>query len=119
MNVNGLKVALKQRADQNGQIILLTIDNDYTEMAMNFYLTSLKKFNIENYLFLTTDTHATQVSWIETVIPHVLAIYIYLFLKWMKSSDDYIPVSGVGHISGTEHIKNKKLNAQRQRTCLQ
>ena len=81
VNVNGLKVALKQRADQNGQIILLTIDNDYTEMAMNFYLTSLHKFNIENYLFLTTDTHATQVSRIETVIPHVLVIYIYLFLK--------------------------------------
>ena len=78
VNVNGLKVALKQRADQNGQIILLTIDNDYTEMAMNFYLTSLQKFNIENYLFLTTDTHATQVSWIETVITHVLAIYIYI-----------------------------------------
>ena len=62
VNVNALKVALKQRTDQNGNIILLTIDDDYTEMAINFYLTSLQKFKIENYLFVTTNTHATQVS---------------------------------------------------------
>ena len=32
-----------------------------------------------------------------------------------KSSDDYIPLNGVGHTSSTEHIEYKELNAQRQK----
>ena len=63
INLDGLKSALKKRADHNWRhIIVLTIDDVYLEMAINFYLTSLKKFDIENYLFLTTDDYATEVS---------------------------------------------------------
>ena len=63
INLEALKVALRKRSDPGRRIILLTIDDDYTEMAINFYLISLKKFNIENYLFLTTGNYATEVSY--------------------------------------------------------
>lgn len=43
------------------RIFLLPLEPEYLEMSVNFHLVSLKKFDIQNYLFLTHDRKATQV----------------------------------------------------------
>jgi len=44
-----------QRYALNGVIAVATFDVTYASMALNLYLTSFKKMNIDNYLFIATD----------------------------------------------------------------
>ena len=46
---------LKRRASVNNTIVLSSIDSAYVDMAINLYQTSLKKHNIDNYLFVGSD----------------------------------------------------------------
>ncbi len=44
---------LKQTCDKTGVIVLIFVDNDHIDMAINFYETSLVTLGISNYCFLT------------------------------------------------------------------
>ena len=50
--------ALSYRANSNGEIILVSTDYGYIQMALNLYLTSLQKLNLSNYLFVTSNNDA-------------------------------------------------------------
>ena len=47
---------LYKRAFDN-TIVLISVDSGYLDMAVNFYLTSLNKFEINNYLFVGSDPY--------------------------------------------------------------
>ena len=55
---NSYLEALRSRANSNGEIILVSTDYGYIQMALNLYLTSLQKLNVSNYLFVTSDNDA-------------------------------------------------------------
>ena len=41
---------------RNGLIVIASFDVTYASMALNLYLSSFKKFNIENHLFVSSDS---------------------------------------------------------------
>jgi len=41
---------------RNGLIVIASFDVTYASMALNLYLSSFKKFNIENHLFVSFDS---------------------------------------------------------------
>ncbi|KAK2154319.1 hypothetical protein LSH36_271g06021 [Paralvinella palmiformis] len=49
-----LQDVMRSRALDN-TIVLSSVDSGYLDMAVNLYLTSLKRFNVENYLFVGSD----------------------------------------------------------------
>ena len=53
--------ALRTQANSKGEIILVSTDYGYIQMALNLYLTSLQKLNLTNYLFITSDNDAAAV----------------------------------------------------------
>ena len=53
--------ALKNQANSKGEIILVSTDYGYIQMALNLYLTSFQKLNINNYLYVTSADDAADV----------------------------------------------------------
>ncbi|KAK2142368.1 hypothetical protein LSH36_964g00005 [Paralvinella palmiformis] len=47
--------ALRKRASPNETIVLASVDSGYLDMAINLYVSSLRRFSIENYLFVGSD----------------------------------------------------------------
>ena len=47
--------AITERAT-DGTIVLSSVDSGYLDMAINLYLTSFKRYNIDNYLFVGSDS---------------------------------------------------------------
>jgi hypothetical protein len=56
VNNTAFHAVLKQRASWNNTIILSSVDSGYVDMAINLYFSSFEKFNIENYLFVGSDS---------------------------------------------------------------
>lgn len=53
--------SLTVHASSDKVIILSFVDMSFLDMALNFYETSIVKFNIDNYLFLTNDATTCQM----------------------------------------------------------
>ncbi len=51
-------VHLKQRADGDKIIFLVSVDNGYVDVAINLHRTSFRALNIANYLFVCSDSEA-------------------------------------------------------------
>ncbi len=51
---------LHQHASNN-TIILMSVDYGYTDLALNFYFTSLQKLNLGNYLYVGSDLRACEI----------------------------------------------------------
>ncbi len=58
LNYKPFRKLLFQQAKDNA-IFLSAVDFSFTDMAMNFYETSLKKFGIHNYVFVCSNPEAT------------------------------------------------------------
>jgi hypothetical protein len=56
VNNTAFRAVLKQQASWNDTIILSSVDSGYVDMAINLYFTSFRKFDIENYLFVGSDS---------------------------------------------------------------
>ena len=52
---------LKSKADSKNVIMLAFVDFSFVEMAINLHEYSLKRFNIQNYLFVCSDNNAYEV----------------------------------------------------------
>ena len=52
--------ALKGRANEKGLVILVSTDYGVIDMAVNLYITSFKRLNISNYLFVSSDSQASR-----------------------------------------------------------
>ncbi len=57
--------AVRDRADKNNTIILLSVDAGYMDMGLNILETSLLKFHITNFLFVCSDE--TSIELLESV----------------------------------------------------
>ena len=53
--------AVRDRADENKTIILLSVDAGYIDMGLNILETSLLKFHITNFLFVCSDNTSVEV----------------------------------------------------------
>ena len=58
-----LHTVLKQRASRDNLIVLSLVDSGYVDMAINLYQTSFRKYNIENYLFVGSDSNICPSLW--------------------------------------------------------
>ena len=90
--------ALQRRADRNKVIVLVSTDFGYIHMALNLYFTSLKKLNIDNYLYLSSDAEAAEV-----LKKHGIAHYMMAQDKDGKSMSAY----GTAAFRRKTHIKTK------------
>ena len=79
---------LKTRADAKGFIILASVDSGFVEMAINLYESSLKKFKLDNYLFVSSDAKAA-----EKLTKHGIANFNYFSDKDAATSSDYRSVA--------------------------
>ena len=55
------ELALSHRANKNNVIILISTDFGFINQALNLYITSLRKFNITNFLYVTSDKAASSL----------------------------------------------------------
>ncbi len=54
------KEALEDRASENMEIVLSSLDYGYVDMALNLWETSFVKFGIKNFLFVCSDVRAQE-----------------------------------------------------------
>ena len=54
--------ALARVADVNKFVVLSSVDLGYIDMAVNLYTTSIKRFNITNYLLVCSDESASRLA---------------------------------------------------------
>ena len=76
--------ALRKQADDQGVIILASVDSGYIDMALNFYESSLKKLGLSNYLFVTSDSGA-----FKALSQRGIASFNYFDDKDAKKSSNY------------------------------
>ena len=74
----------KDVAPADKKVLLAMTDSSYDEMALNFYLTSLKPLQIDNYLFLGADWAACQL-----LLRHGVACFVYSTNVNKTSSSTY------------------------------
>ena len=55
---SSLYETMKKRSDDKRRIYLGLVDASYTDMAYNMYVTSFKRFNITNFLYICSDQEA-------------------------------------------------------------
>ena len=60
LNMTLFRNILKTKSDGNRTIIISLVDVSFVDMAINFYETSFKKHNIQNYIFLCAHQKATE-----------------------------------------------------------
>ena len=58
-NLHEFQAMVQKYADKNKMILVIFVDLSYIEMGFNLYETSLKKFNIDNYIYVTCSRKAT------------------------------------------------------------
>ncbi len=90
---------LFQRA-QNNTIFLSAVDYSFTEMALNFYETSLKRFNIHNYIFVCSNPDAT--SYLRAT--GITAVTMWNITKFLDSSSYHSEGFGMKNIHKTVAI---------------
>ena len=73
VNKQEYKAKLTAHASSNKVIILALADYSFFDMTLNFYETSLLKFNIKNYLFIATEMRTCEVLW-----GNKINCYVYL-----------------------------------------
>ena len=56
LSLDSLRYDLARLADVNKVVYVALVDDAFTDMAMNLYLTSFKRFDIKNYLFVAMDS---------------------------------------------------------------
>ena len=54
--------ALSKVSDADKFIVLASVDYGYVEMAVNLYVTSIRPFNITNFLLVCSDSRAARVA---------------------------------------------------------
>ena len=84
VNNTAFHIVLKQRASWNKTIVLSSVDSGYVDMAINLYFTSFKKLNIENYLFVGSDSEVCGALSVFNI-----ACFDYIHDKDGKTSSGY------------------------------
>ena len=97
---SNLVKAISNRADHNNTIFLAMLDMGFLDMAINFYETSLKKYDIENYLFVGASREACVelnhlsiacFTYVEDVAGNLSSIYLSPdFIRKMNIRTDMI-----------------------------
>ncbi len=60
ISVEKYKHIVREKANEHGVVIIVTVDYSYTDMALNLFETSFFKFNITNYVFVCCHPLATR-----------------------------------------------------------
>lgn len=93
------KALLRNLAHQ-GNIILVCVDSGYTAMAINLYLTSFKRLNITNYIFMGTDAYVCPV-----LRQYNITCHTYIKGLWREQNS----IWGTSEFSKKTHYKTRAI----------
>ena len=60
-SLDSLRYALEQFADASKAIYVALVDSAFADVATNLYLTSFKRLNITNYLFVAMNAECCEI----------------------------------------------------------
>ena len=95
---NPFTKALLEHANKDKLIYLSSVDSSYVSLALNLYETSFKPLQIQNYLFVCSDTKAFQ-----SLQQHGVSSFDYLHDKDGKTPSSY----GSSAFKRKTHLKTK------------